>query len=162
MKHFRLAKGWKKELEEISLVVVMVVVVVTLVCGNAVAATTTRVPAAKNSVPAAPSMTAAFLRIGVNIAFKGASALFFKGHVMSILAVCTGGLSNPCIPFENLQAPYVILDVDENPPIIGVTPSAAMPGCVPAPAPGFGIIGFGIPGLVHKAFLYCAMPAVSG
>ncbi|OGL85640.1 hypothetical protein A3I40_00005 [Candidatus Uhrbacteria bacterium RIFCSPLOWO2_02_FULL_48_12] len=123
--HFRPAKGWKRELEEISLSLVIAVLLI---------------------VSASAAWAGSQAR---NMAVAGgavaASQFVYYGKVITS-EQCTTPLTNgPLCTVASRIAPFTVMLTDGKPPLAAYMPGASK-GVVPVPVPGGYVIGFGIPG----------------
>lgn len=137
-KHFRPAKGWKRELEEVSLG--LIVMIFLIVSANAVwAGSQTR-----------------------NMAIAGgataASIFFYYGKTITF-EQCTTPLTNgPLCIVAGRVAPFSVILTDGKPPLAAYAPGAPL-GVVPVPIPGGYIIGLGIPtGAAFQLSLFWMFP----
>ena len=144
MKHFRPAKGWKKEVEEISLVFVVIMVFIT---GASFAIAAKKAPAKKSS-----KSSVAGLGMGAGAAV--ASNLIYYGKTITS-EQCTTPISNgPLCTVANRVAPFSVALTDGKPPLASYMPGASL-GVVPMPVPGGYVIGFGVPtGASSQLFLF--------
>lgn len=124
--HFRPAKGWKKEIEEISLGFVIATLLV--VSANAAwAGSQTRNMAIAGGASAAS-----------NLVYYG-KVIFYQQcppppvGMAFILCIAAGKTS-----------PYVVVLTDGKPPLAAYLPGASK-GIVPFPVPGGYVLGFGVP-----------------
>ena len=115
MKHFRLVKGWKKEVEDISLVVV----IVALLAMSA------------NAVIAANNNRTGYIAGGAAVA---ASALTYYGRVITFEQCTTVVLNGILCNVANRIAPFVVILTDGNPPLATYALGTSM-GILPIPVP---------------------------
>ena len=138
IKHFRLAKGWKRELEGMSLG--LIVTIFLIMSANAVwAGSQTR-----------------------NMAIAGgataASIFFYYGKTITF-EQCTIPLTNGILcNVAGLVAPFSVILTDGKPPLAAYAPGASL-GVVPVPIPGGYVIGLGIPtGTAFQLSLFWMFP----
>lgn len=138
MRYFQPVKGWKRELEEISLGLVIVVFLIV-----------------SASAAWAGSQTRGLVIAGGATA---ASSLIYYGKVITS-EQCTTLISNgPLCTVASRLAPFTVMLTDGKPPMAAYMPGASK-GVVPVPVPGGYVIGFGIPsGAAVQLFMFWMFP----
>jgi hypothetical protein len=141
MRHFRLTKGYKRELEEISLGVVVAMLLVMI---------------ANAATVAASSRNAAYAAGGGAVA---ASLFVYYGKVITY-EQCTTPISNgPLCTVANRTAPFQVVLTDNKTRPLATYPSGTAQGVVPVPVPGGYVIGLGLPiGIAHQLGLFWMFP----
>lgn len=139
MQHFRLVKGWKKEIEDISLVAVIIVFLVM----------------SANAVVAANNNRTGYIAGG---AAAAASALTYYGRVITFEQCTTVVLNGMLCNTANRIAPFVVILTDGKPPLATYVSGTSM-GILPIPVPGAYVLGLGIPtGAAFQLSLFWMFP----